>query len=180
MTSMTSARATMPAAPRGARIPVLDVTPQVRGGDVPAKAVTGERVTVGATVFREGSGLVGANVVLRDPAGRPGPWTPMALVDADADRWEATVVLDATGLWTYTVEAWADPVGTWRHDAQLKIPAGVDVELTLAEGALLHERAALAIPDKDRRGGGSGGAGGRRGAARPRPPRRAAAPGPEL
>ncbi|MFE3186683.1 maltotransferase domain-containing protein [Streptomyces violascens] len=180
MTSMTSARATMPAAPRGARIPVLDVTPQVRGGDVPAKAVTGERVTIGATVFREGSGLVGANVVLRDPAGRPGPWTPMALVDADADRWEATVVLDATGLWTYTVEAWADPVGTWRHDAQLKIPAGVDVELTLAEGALLHERAALAIPDKDRREAVTAAAGALRDAASPTPRRLAATTDPKV
>ncbi|WP_327431673.1 alpha-1,4-glucan--maltose-1-phosphate maltosyltransferase [Streptomyces sp. NBC_01236] len=135
------------------RIPIRDVRPQVRGGAVPAKAVRGETLTISAVVFREGAGEVGANVVLYDAAGRRGPWTPMALVDADADRWEATVVVGPgrPGLWTYTVEAWADPVATWRRDAHLRIPAGVDVELTLAEGALLHERAALGIPDKDRR-----------------------------
>ncbi|MCX3060154.1 alpha-1,4-glucan--maltose-1-phosphate maltosyltransferase [Streptomyces beihaiensis] len=132
------------------RIPVRDVRPQVRGGARPVKAVTGETLTVSATVFREGHGVVGANVVLRDPLGRPGPWTPMTLVDPDTDRWEATVVMGAEGAWTYTVEAWADPLATWLRDARIKIPAGVDVELTLAEGAPLYERAAFGIPDTDR------------------------------
>ncbi|MEU3525819.1 alpha-1,4-glucan--maltose-1-phosphate maltosyltransferase [Streptomyces sp. NPDC038707] len=132
------------------RIPIRDVRPQVRGGAVPVKAVEGETLTISATVFREGSGEIGANVVLRDPRGRIGAWTPMTLVDPDADRWEATVVAGAPGRWTYGVEAWADPVATWRRDAALKIPAGVDVELMLAEGALLYERAAFGIPDPDR------------------------------
>jgi starch synthase (maltosyl-transferring) len=44
------------------------------------------------------------------------------------------------------VEAWADPVTTWRHHAQIKIPAGMDTELVLEEGALLYERAAADVP----------------------------------
>ncbi|MYS49549.1 DUF3416 domain-containing protein, partial [Streptomyces sp. SID6013] len=59
------------------RIPVLDVRPVVQRGRRPAKAVTGESFEVSATVFREGHDAVAANVVLRDPRGRPGPWTPM-------------------------------------------------------------------------------------------------------
>ncbi|MFF4352792.1 maltotransferase domain-containing protein [Streptomyces sp. NPDC001530] len=155
------------------RIPIRDIRPQVRGGEVPAKAVRGETLTISATVFREGAGEVGANVVLYDPSGRRGPWTPMALVDADADRWEATVVVGPgrPGLWTFTVEAWADPVATWRRDAHLRIPAGVDVELTLAEGALLHDRAALGIPDKDRREAVTAVAGALRDEASPSPRR---------
>ncbi|MEW2292736.1 alpha-1,4-glucan--maltose-1-phosphate maltosyltransferase [Streptomyces sp. NPDC006743] len=133
--------------PVGDRIPIRDVRPQVRGGAVPVKAVTGETLTVSATVFREGSGEIGANVVLRDARGLPAAWTPMRLVDPDADRWEATVVAGPPGRWTYSVEAWADPVATWRRDAEVKIPAGVDVDLLLAEGALLYERAAFGIPD---------------------------------
>lgn len=78
--------------PVGDRIPIRDVRPQVRGGAVPVKAVTGESLTIGATVFREGPGAIGVNVVLRDPDGRPGAWTPMTLTDPDSDRWEATVV----------------------------------------------------------------------------------------
>ncbi|WP_309060683.1 maltotransferase domain-containing protein, partial [Streptomyces sp.] len=68
-----------PTAPATAvgRIPVLDVRPMVRQGRRPAKAVPGETFEVTATVFREGHDAVAANVVLKDPEGRPGPFTPM-------------------------------------------------------------------------------------------------------
>ena len=49
-------------------------------------------------------------------------------------------------LWRFHVEAWADPIASWHHDAAIKIPAGQDVELMLTEGALLFERAARRIP----------------------------------
>ncbi|MGQ5594974.1 maltotransferase domain-containing protein, partial [Streptomyces sp. ESR1.13] len=134
------------------RIPVLDVRPVVQHGRRPAKAVTGESFEVSATVFREGHDAVAANVVLRDPEGRPGPWTPMRELAPGTDRWGATVTADTTGLWSYTVEAWSDPVTTWRHAAQIKIPAGMDTDLVLEEGARLYERAAAGVPGSaDRR-----------------------------
>ncbi|MFJ8909262.1 maltotransferase domain-containing protein, partial [Streptomyces sp. NPDC102351] len=137
-----------PAPPRTSvgRIPVLDVRPLVRQGLRPAKAVVGESFEVTATVFREGHDAVAANVVLRDPEGRPGPFTPMRELAPGTDRWGATVTPTETGLWTYAVEAWSDPVGTWRHHAQIKIPAGLDTEVVLEEGARLHERAAGQVP----------------------------------
>ncbi|MGD9482237.1 alpha-1,4-glucan--maltose-1-phosphate maltosyltransferase [Streptomyces sp. TRM70308] len=128
------------------RIPVLDVQPLVDCGRRPAKAVVGESFQVSATVFREGHDAVAANVVLRDPAGHAGPWTPMREAAPGTDRWEALVTPDAAGRWTFVVEAWSDPVSTWRHHAALKVPAGVDVELTFAEGAQLLERAAAEVP----------------------------------
>ncbi|TWF85112.1 alpha-1,4-glucan--maltose-1-phosphate maltosyltransferase [Streptomyces capillispiralis] len=134
------------------RIPVLDVRPTVRQGRRPAKAVTGETFEISATVFREGHDAVAANVVLRDPGGRPGPFTPMRELAPGTDRWGATVTAGAPGLWTYTVEAWGDPVSTWRHHARIKVPAGLDTELVLEEGARLHERAAADVPDPDSRG----------------------------
>ncbi|WP_228898318.1 alpha-1,4-glucan--maltose-1-phosphate maltosyltransferase [Streptomyces sp. DH1] len=134
------------------RIPVLDVRPIVRQGRRPAKAVTGESFQVSATVFREGHDAVAANVVLKDPEGRPGPWTPMRELAPGTDRWGATVTAGEPGLWTYAVEAWSDPVTTWRHHARIKVPAGIDTGLVLEEGARLHERAAAEVPgDADRR-----------------------------
>lgn len=133
------------------RIPVLDVRPLVDCGRRPAKAVVGETFEVTATVFREGHDVVAANVVLRGPSGRPGPWTPMRELAPGTDRWGAEVTPDAEGAWSYTVEAWSDPLATWRHTAKIKIPAGIDSELVLAEGAVLHERAAKGVPKK---GGG--------------------------
>ncbi|MEU4171655.1 maltotransferase domain-containing protein, partial [Streptomyces sp. NPDC026665] len=134
------------------RIPVLDVRPVVQHGRRPAKAVVGEEFEVSATVFREGHDAVAANVVLRDPDGRPGPWAPMRELAPGTDRWGARVSAATEGRWTYTVEAWGDPVTTWRHHAGIKIPAGLDTELVLEEGALLYERAAAGLP-KGTRGG---------------------------
>ncbi|MFE6284432.1 maltotransferase domain-containing protein, partial [Streptomyces sp. NPDC057877] len=131
------------------RIPVLDVRPVVQHGRRPAKAVTGEAFEVSATVFREGHDAVAANVVLKDPEGRPGPWTPMRELAPGTDRWGATVTADTPGRWTYTVEAWGDPVTTWRHHARIKVPAGIDTDLVLEEGARLHERAAAKVPALD-------------------------------
>ncbi|GLJ90255.1 alpha-1,4-glucan:maltose-1-phosphate maltosyltransferase 1 [Streptomyces poonensis] len=108
----------------------------------------GEEFEISATVFREGHDAVAANVVLTDPEGRTGPWTPMRELAPGTDRWGATVSLPAEGRWTYRVEAWGDPVTTWRHHARIKIPAGIDTELVLEEGALLHERAAEGVPKR--------------------------------
>ena len=54
------------------RIVISDVSPVVSAGQWPAKAVVDELIPVSATVFREGHDLVGANVVVTDPAGREG------------------------------------------------------------------------------------------------------------
>ncbi|MGI5367289.1 maltotransferase domain-containing protein [Streptomyces iakyrus] len=131
------------------RIPVLDVRPVVQQGRRPAKAVTGETFEISATVFREGHDAVAANVVLKDPEGRPGPWTPMRELAPGTDRWGATVTAGEPGLWTFTVEAWGDPVGTWRHHAEIKIPAGMDTDVVLEEGARLYERAAAGVPEEE-------------------------------
>ncbi|MEV4917701.1 alpha-1,4-glucan--maltose-1-phosphate maltosyltransferase [Streptomyces tirandamycinicus] len=130
------------------RIPVLDVRPLVDCGRRPAKSVVGETFRISATVFREGHDAVAANVVLRDPAGRPGPWTPMRELAPGTDRWGAEVTPDAEGRWSYSVEAWSDPLATWRHHAGIKIPAGIDTALVLDEGAQLYERAAAGVPKK--------------------------------
>ncbi|MFE1443642.1 maltotransferase domain-containing protein, partial [Streptomyces sp. NPDC058739] len=128
------------------RIPVRQVHPAVEGGRRPAKAVAGETFEVSATVFREGHDAVSANVVLTDPQGRPGPFTPMRELSPGSDRWGAEVTPHTPGRWTYHVEAWSDPVATWRHHARIKIPAGIDTGLVLEEGGDLHERAAAGAP----------------------------------
>ncbi|MGH3257733.1 MAG: maltotransferase domain-containing protein [Streptosporangiaceae bacterium] len=128
------------------RIPILDVEPVVEKGSRPAKAVTGETFQVSATVFREGHGVIGTGVVLRDPGRSLGPVTPMRELAPGTDRYGADVTVTSEGLWRFHVEAWADPIASWHHDAAIKIPAGQDVELMLTEGALLFERAVRRIP----------------------------------
>ncbi|MFE2972438.1 alpha-1,4-glucan--maltose-1-phosphate maltosyltransferase [Streptomyces sp. NPDC059340] len=129
------------------RIPIVDVQPVVECGRRPAKAVVGETFEVTATVFGEGRDVLGAEVVLCDQSGRPGPRAPMRERAPGTDRWGGEVTPESVGHWTYLVEAWSDPVAAWRHTAGIKVPAGVDAGLVLEEGAALYERAADAVPD---------------------------------
>jgi starch synthase (maltosyl-transferring) len=128
------------------RIPILDVEPAVDCGSRPAKAVTGEAFEVRATVFRDGHGLIGVGVVLRDPGRNGNPLVRMRELAPGTDRYGADVTVTGEGLWRFHVEAWADPIASWHHDAAIKIPAGQDVELMLTGGAQLFERAARRIP----------------------------------
>jgi starch synthase (maltosyl-transferring) len=132
------------------RIPVLAVSPVVDGGRFDAKAVVGEPVPVSATVFREGHDAVAATAVLVDPDGVEHTRARMTLLAPGTDRYGATVVPDREGRWSLRVEGWSDLYGTWEHAALIKVPAGLDVELTLEEGARVLERAA-AVPGLEAR-----------------------------
>jgi starch synthase (maltosyl-transferring) len=127
------------------RIPILDIEPVVECGRRPAKAVEGETFQVSATVIREGHGALGAGVVLRDPTGKPGPLVIMRELAPGTDRYGAEVTVTCEGTWQFHIEAWSDPIAHWHHDAAIKVPRGQDVELMLAEGALLFERVARGI-----------------------------------
>jgi starch synthase (maltosyl-transferring) len=124
------------------RIVISDVEPVIDCGRRPAKAVPGETFEVSATVFREGHEVPGAGVVLRGPAGQRLPISRMREILPGTDRYAAEATPDAEGRWRFHVEAWGDPIGHWHHDAAIKVPRGQDVELMLAAGAALFDRAA--------------------------------------
>ena len=124
------------------RIPVMDVTPVVNLGRHPAKGAVGEPFDVSALVFREGHDQLGAEVVMVDPTGARRPPVRMHDVEGEVSRMAATVCPDAEGEWGFEVHSWSDPIGTWLHDAGIKIRAGVDVDLMFTEGVLLLERIA--------------------------------------
>ena len=129
------------------RIPITDVSPVVERGQYPVKAVVGEAVRIEATVFREGHDALGAGVVLKGPRGRSRPLTRL-LPTSEPDIFAAWVIPDRPGAWTFRIESWSDPYASWRHAAEIKIEAGIDVELMLAEGVLVLERALQAMPAK--------------------------------
>jgi starch synthase (maltosyl-transferring) len=125
------------------RIPVMDVAPLVDQGRRPAKATVGEPLPVSATVFREGHDQLAAEVVLIAPDGArraPVRMAPTTGHPDDPDRQVAWVTPDAVGAWTFEVMAWSDPWATWEHNAGIKVPAGIDVDLMFTEAALLLAR----------------------------------------
>ncbi|HJV14938.1 MAG TPA: maltotransferase domain-containing protein, partial [Propionibacteriaceae bacterium] len=131
------------------RIPVHKVSPVIEGGAYPAKAVVGEEIPIRATVFREGHDAVSASVVLTDPNGTVRLEHMHRTTPAGFDWWTASVVLETEGLWTFRVEGWSDPWETWVHNAEIKIPAGIDVSLVCIEGIALFDRAAAAAEKAD-------------------------------
>ena len=87
-------------------------------------------------------------MVLTGPDGVRRPWVRMTPDAEQPNLWHAEVRPDEVGAWTFEVEGWSDPIGTWRHDAEIKIPAGIDVELMFTEGALLLERVSGDLPKR--------------------------------
>ena len=122
------------------RIPVLDVTPRVDGGSWPAKAVVGEAVPVEATVVREGHDALAATAVLTAPDGTERARVRMVELAPGTDRYGATVIPPAVGAWTVHVEGAGDVYATCGHNATVKVAAGVDVEVMLAEGVPVLRR----------------------------------------
>ncbi|SEJ22880.1 alpha-1,4-glucan--maltose-1-phosphate maltosyltransferase [Demequina mangrovi] len=122
------------------RIPIVGVQPSLEEGRWPARAVVGEAVPITATIFREGHDSEGATVVITKPDGRH-ERMPMPLDDWGTSRYRAAFIPKHEGLHSFRVEAWSDPFSTWLHAAEVKIHAGVDVQLMLDEGVLVLTRA---------------------------------------
>ncbi|MGH3741165.1 MAG: alpha-1,4-glucan--maltose-1-phosphate maltosyltransferase [Micromonosporaceae bacterium] len=120
------------------------MSPLVACGEHPAKAVVGERVPISATVYREGHEAIGCGVAWRGPDAetvdallREGEtvdallrddtdrsFTRMITPTPGTDRWQTEIIPDRIGLWTFVIEAWADPYLTWAYAAQKKLEAG--------------------------------------------------------
>ena len=136
------------------RLGITDVAPVVSCGSFSARAVVGEHVPITATVFREGHDAVAANVVWAPPgAGGETPLLRMEKLPPEPDRWLATVVPDREGRWTFRVEAWSDPLATWRHAVEVKIEAGqgpADLSNDLEDGARLLDQVAASCPPEHR------------------------------
>ncbi|WP_084155215.1 alpha-1,4-glucan--maltose-1-phosphate maltosyltransferase [Agrococcus lahaulensis] len=131
------------------RIPVLDLYPQQPGNTFPAKAVEGDVIPFRAVAFREGHDRIGVTLVLRSPSGRERRVPMEPLLDG-FDRWQALAQVDERGTWRWHVESWADEWATWHHNAEIKIPAGIDTELMATIGAQLLTRAAGIATGADR------------------------------
>ncbi|WP_353734317.1 alpha-1,4-glucan--maltose-1-phosphate maltosyltransferase, partial [Clavibacter sp.] len=125
------------------RIPILSLTPQIEDDLWPAKSFVHDVVPFGATIFREGHDLIGADVLLTDPTGaETSHRMSLDATKPGLDRWITSAQLETQGVWTWRVSAWSDDFGTWLHNAEIKVPAGLDVDVMLALGAEALERAA--------------------------------------
>ena len=123
------------------RLPITSVNPVVEGGRWPAKGVVGEMVPFSAVVFREGHDSLGVEVLLTSPNGKQS-LIRMREGAAGSDSWHAKAVLDTQGIWKFKIQAFSDEYGTWHHNTEVKLAAGIDQELMMLEGIRLFTTAA--------------------------------------
>ncbi len=131
---------------------MLDLSPQLADNLWPVRAFMGEVVPFAATAFREGHDLIGVTLLLSAPDGTFRSH-PMALTAPGTDRWGTQAQLDQQGTWEYRVGAYADDWATWLHNARIKVPAGIDVDLMflIGSGLLLTAAADTGRPAPERR-----------------------------
>ena len=124
------------------RIPIVELRPQLDDNLFPTRSFEGDVVPFSCVSFREGHDRIGVELVLTQADGqstrqRMLPGAP------GSDSWQTHAQLTAVGTAEWRIEAWSDDYGTWRHNAEIKIAAGVDVDVMLELGARVLERGAL-------------------------------------
>jgi len=125
------------------RYAIEDVQPVIALGRRAVKAVVGELIPITANVFREGHDEVSATAVLTNSTG---DITSIHMHRASGDQFIAWLAPTEIGDAVFHVEAWGNPIATWIHRAEIKIPANSDVELELREGEILYSAALKALP----------------------------------
>jgi starch synthase (maltosyl-transferring) len=126
------------------RITIDDIRPRTPTGAFPAKAAVDERVTVSATIWRDGHDLLAARVRWRPVATKA--WQVVAMASLGNDRWEATLTPGEVGMHVFVVEAWTDRFATWRHDVEIKHAVGDEISLELEEGGRILDALASRAP----------------------------------
>jgi starch synthase (maltosyl-transferring) len=136
--------------PTRRRVSVQRVWPEVAQGRYPAKAVAGDPVEVLADLVCDGHDVLRAVVRWRPEDHRT--WHEVPLRPEGNDRWSASFTPPDPGRYRFTVDAWVDPVGTWRRDLQKKAAADTVETVDLEVGAeLLRQRSARAKGARRRR-----------------------------
>jgi starch synthase (maltosyl-transferring) len=131
------------------RVIIENVRPEIDDGRYPIKRVNGEKVIVHADIFCDGHDALTARLLhKKEGASR---WTSVPMRFVANDLWETEFVPAALGTYRYTVEAWVDAFGTWRHDLSIKAEAGQDVAVELLVGAEQIRSAATRAKGEDKK-----------------------------
>jgi starch synthase (maltosyl-transferring) len=104
------------------RIQIQGVSPQIDCGRYPVKRTEGDRVDVGAKIFRDGHEILGAAVRYKQ-AGET-RWQEAPLEALGNDEWAGSFVVGSCGLWCFRVEAWVDRVASFQDELRRKVDAG--------------------------------------------------------
>ncbi|MFZ8872492.1 MAG: maltotransferase domain-containing protein [Candidatus Nanopelagicaceae bacterium] len=98
------------------RFPILDISPVTYfGGEfIGAKAIPNERLTIGATIIREGHDSFEAFAILLDSKGKEVERASMREIWPKSARYEAFLTPDRVGNWSFCIEVVAENPGDFK------------------------------------------------------------------
>ena len=131
------------------RLGIDDVRPLISAGSVASKAVVGEVIPVTALVWREGHDAVSATLSAWAARTTATSSVTMQVDPDDQDRVHGVFTPGTQGTWYFRVDAWSDPIATWKNTVTKKMAAGqsaAELANDLRHGAELFSRAALQTP----------------------------------
>jgi starch synthase (maltosyl-transferring) len=122
------------------RVIIESVNPEVDGGRFPAKAITGDTISVEADIYADGHDTLLARILYH----RAGEikWAETPMRHLGNDRWQGSFTAAETGRYSFTITAWVDHFQTWRADFQKRADAKQkDLAIHLVTGAQLISEA---------------------------------------
>lgn len=131
------------------RLGIDDVRPLISAGSVASKAVVGEVIPVTALVWREGHDAVSATLSAWAARTTATSSVTMQVDPDDQDRVHGVFTPGTQGTWYFRVDAWSDPIATWKNAVTKKMAAGqsaAELANDLQHGADLFSRVALQTP----------------------------------
>jgi len=135
--------------PKGSYIVIQNVEPQVDCGRYAVKRELGDSIHVKAEIFREGHGILRAELLWRKEGSRVWNRIPMTHVNPGLDQWESVFEPKAIGRHEYRIEAYTDHFASWLHDTKRKYEAAETLESEAIEGLHLMQDAAKRAPKRD-------------------------------
>jgi starch synthase (maltosyl-transferring) len=139
------------------RVVIERVRPQIDGGQFRIKRTAGQMLVVEADIFCDGHDHIAAVLQYAKVGSPPDtatnqdlPWTEVPMTLLVNDVWQSEFTTDQIGTYRYTVTAWIDRFGTWRHDLQKRLKGAVVTPIDMAIGADLIAAASRNARGDDR------------------------------
>jgi starch synthase (maltosyl-transferring) len=115
------------------RIIIESVKPQLDGGSFFIKRIINQKVNVSAHVFSDGHDVVECCVKFKHEKDKK--WSEVRMNPTENDEWEAGILVEKQGFYSYFIEGWVDYALNWQHGTERKIKDNQHVKSELLEGA---------------------------------------------
>ena len=122
------------------RVIITNVSPEIEGGQFPAKGAIHESLIISADIFGDGHDEVAAAVLIRHTSS--GQWKEIPMKFVINDHWQALFEPSEPGFYEFRVKGWIDHFASWQKGLLKKFEANQDIRVELLIGAEMLIQAA--------------------------------------